>query len=166
MKPVSVMEPMGSVNVVVLFDTRASRYPGAGVGRRQPGLKFFGIIFSVRRGLLLSFSRISLSAYSRARRAASLPFMINLKRWFSSFSICLRYSRYFLGFSWRNLSCSSLSVGTQLRCNSYVETLTAKVRAILASPCLCKTCCYPDWRTHPVIEMIHCPLYRCHNLYP
>jgi hypothetical protein len=27
--------------------------------------------------------------------------MMNLKRWFSSFSICLRYSRYLCGFSSR-----------------------------------------------------------------
>lgn len=34
--------------------------------------------------------------------------MMNLKRWFSSFSICLRYSRYFFGFSLRNCICSGV----------------------------------------------------------
>jgi hypothetical protein len=60
MKPVGVMEEMGSVKMVALSDVSDSRYPGAGVGRRQPGLKFLGIILSMRRVLPESLEVMSL----------------------------------------------------------------------------------------------------------
>lgn len=56
---------------------------------------------SHRRLSLFSVRRICDSAASRAAFASGEPLMMNLKRWFSSFSICLRYSRYLRGFSSR-----------------------------------------------------------------
>lgn len=64
---------------------------------------------STSRGLLCRC--LSMSSYDTflAAFASSVPLMMNLNRWLSSFSICLRYSRYFFGLAFKYSICSLLS---------------------------------------------------------
>lgn len=80
MNPVELILEMSSVKTVTFGSMSASRYPGAGVGRRQPGLKSFGIIVSQRRSSWFNLLRICSIEKSRAALASAEPRIMKRKR--------------------------------------------------------------------------------------